>query len=59
MQGDGSRSLGDAYQIYFSNDFYFNFMLGLVDFSDLAILCHRPNNFVNKISIVLMSLYFP
>ena len=34
----------------FSNDFYFNFMLGLMDFSDIVILfdivilCNRPNN---------------
>ena len=27
-----------------SNDFYFSFMLGLIDFSDTAILCGRPNN---------------
>ena len=29
---------------FFSNDFYFNLMLGLMDFSDTAILCSRPNS---------------
>ena len=30
--------------IPFSNEFYFSFMLGLVDLSEVAILCDRPNN---------------
>ena len=29
---------------FFSNGFYFSFMLGLMDFSDTAILCSRPNS---------------
>ena len=29
---------------FFSNDFYFSFMLDLMDFSDTAILCSRPNS---------------
>ena len=29
---------------FFINDFYFSFMLGLMDFSDTAILCSRPNS---------------
>ena len=41
-----SRPLGDCAftNFCFSNDFYFSFMLGLVDFSKTAILCNRPNN---------------
>ena len=29
---------------FFSDDFYFTFMLDLMDFSDIAILCSRPNS---------------
>ena len=29
---------------FLSNDFYFSFMLGLMDFSDTVILCSRPNS---------------
>ena len=29
---------------FFSNDFYFSFMLGLMDLSDTAVLCSRPNS---------------
>ena len=29
---------------FFSSDFYFSFMLDLIDFSDTAILCGRPNS---------------
>ena len=44
--GETSRQLEDCAltKIYFCNHFYFSFMLGLVDFSDIAILCNRPNN---------------
>ena len=31
-------------KIFFSNDFYFSFMFGLMDFSDIVILCNMPNN---------------
>ena len=44
VKGEGSRPLRDHYQIYFSNDLYFSFMLGLVGFIDIAKLCNRPNN---------------
>ena len=30
-------------KIFFSNDLYFSFIL-LMHFSDLAILCNKPNN---------------
>ena len=29
---------------FFSNDFYFSLMLGLMDFSDTAIFCSRSNS---------------
>ena len=29
---------------FLSNDFYFSLMLGLMDFSDTAVLCSRPNS---------------
>ena len=46
VQAEGSRPRRDVYQMFFSNDFYFSFMLGLMDFSDIAILCgiRRPNS---------------
>ena len=31
-------------KIFFSNDFHFSFMLGLMDFVDIAIPCNRLNN---------------
>ena len=31
-------------KFFFRNDFYFSFMLGLTDFSDIAILYSRPNS---------------
>ena len=34
----------DVYQNCSSNYFYLSFMPGQVDFSDIAILCNRPNN---------------
>ena len=40
----GSNPPGDVFQICFSNCFYLSFMLGQVNFSDIAILCNRPNN---------------
>ena len=39
-----SSPLGDVFQIRFSNYSYFSFMPGQVNFSDIAILCNRPNN---------------
>ena len=36
-------------KICFGNTFYFSSMLGLADFSDITILCNRPNVVVNKI----------
>ena len=44
VEAEGSRPLGDVHQIFFSNDFYFSFMSGLIDFSETAILCSRPNS---------------
>ena len=44
VQGVGSSPLGDVYWNCFSNYFYLSFMLGRVDFSDIVILCNRPNN---------------
>ena len=46
VQAEDSRQRKDVKitTIFFSNDFYFGFMLGLMDFSDIAILCNRPNN---------------
>ena len=35
--------VGMLIKSFFSNDFYFSFILGLMDFSDTAILCSRPN----------------
>ena len=44
MQGEGSGPRGEFTESFFSNDFYFSLMLGLMDFSDTAILCSRPNS---------------
>ena len=40
----GSSPPENVFQICFSNYFYLSFMLGQVNFSDIAILCNRPNN---------------
>ena len=51
---------GDVFQIRFSNYFYLSFMLGQVNFRDIAILCLIGQIIVvNKILNVFMSLYFP
>ena len=44
VQAEGSSRSGDNHQIFFSNEFYFSYMLGTMNFSDKAILCNRPNN---------------
>ena len=43
VQAEGSRPRGDVHQ-FFQQLFYFSFMLGIIDFSDIAILCSRPNS---------------
>ena len=40
----GSSPPGDIFQIRCSSCFYLSFMLGQVNFSDIAILCNRSNN---------------
>ena len=40
----GSSPPGDIFQIRLSNYFFLSFMLGQVNFSDITILCFRPNN---------------
>ena len=40
----GSNPPGDVFQIRFRNSFYLSVMLGQVNFSDIEILCNRPNN---------------
>ena len=40
----GSSPPGEVFQASFSNCFYLSFMLGQVNFCDIAILCNRPNN---------------
>ena len=42
---------------FFSNDFYFSLMLGLMDFSDTAILCSRPNSCCQQNPKCVDSLY--
>ena len=44
VQAEDSTLRGDVYQFFFSNDFYFSFMLSLMDFSNIAILFCRPNS---------------
>ena len=44
MQAEGLRRHRDDYQHFFSNDFYFSYMLGLMGFSDIATLRKRPND---------------
>ena len=43
---ESSRPPGDFpfTEVCFCNDVYISFMLGLVDFSDIAILCNGPND---------------
>ena len=43
VQAEISRPCGGACQTFPSNDLY-QFMLGVMDFSDIAILCSRPNS---------------
>ena len=57
VQAEGSSPRGDVYQISFQQWFYFSFMLGLMDFSDIAILCSRPKVVANKTLSVLINLY--
>ena len=57
VQAEGSSPHGDVYQFFFSNDFYFTFISGLMDFSDIAILCSRPNSCCQQNQNILMSLY--
>ena len=40
----GFEPTGRRFQIRSSNCFYLSFMLGQVNFSDISILCNRPNN---------------
>ena len=40
----GRAHVGMFTKSFFSSDFYFSLMLGLIDFSDTAILCSRPNS---------------
>ena len=41
----GSSPPGDIFQVhYFYVSFQLSFMLSQVNFSDIAILCNRPNN---------------
>ena len=42
---------------FFSDDFYVSLMLGLMDFSDTAILCSRPNSCCQQNLSVLIDLY--
>ena len=37
------RAWVEIYTTFFSNDFYFSFV-SLMDFSDVVILCSRPNS---------------
>ena len=44
MQVGGSSPGGDIYQFFFSAMIFISVLLGLVDFSDIVILCSRPNS---------------
>ena len=44
VQGVGPSPSGDDFWNCFNNYFYLSFMLRHVDFSDIAIMCNRPNN---------------
>ena len=44
VRAEGSRRREDDYQDFFRNDFYFSFMLCVMDFNDIAILYKRPIN---------------
>ena len=43
VQAEGSSPGGDMYQ-FFSAVIYILVLLGLMDFSDIVILCSRPNS---------------
>ena len=45
VQAEGSSPGGDTYQaFFFSNDFYFSFMLGLIGFSNIVMLRSGPDS---------------
>ena len=43
LQPEGSSQGGEIHLLFFSNDFIL-VLLGLMNFSDLVILCSRPNS---------------
>ena len=43
LEDEGSSPCGDLNQFFFSNDFIL-VLLGVIDFSDIVILCSRPNS---------------
>ena len=50
----------ETYQLFFSNDFFISVLLGLMDFSDIVILCSRPHIVVaNENLSVLICHYYP
>ena len=44
VQVEGSSPGGDVYQTFFSAMIFISVLLGLMDFSDIAMLCSRPNS---------------
>ena len=44
VQAEGSSSGGDTYQTFFSAMIFISVLLGLMDFSDIVMLCSRPGN---------------
>ena len=44
VQAEGSSPGGDMYQICFPAMIFSSVLIGLMDFSDIAILCSRPNS---------------
>ena len=43
VRAEGSSPGGDIYQ-FFSAMIFISVLLGLMDFSDIVILCNRPNS---------------
>ena len=48
VQAEGSSPGGDTYQTFFSATIFISVLLGLIDFSDIVILCSGPNSYCQQ-----------
>ena len=57
VQSEGSSPGGDIYQSIFSAMIFILVLSGQMDFSDIVMLCSRPNVVASKTLSVLICLY--